>query len=225
MIIHQKLECPIIREEEHFVYLIIENPDFFKEFTENLNEQIFNNHPGQLIISSKNKKLSPAKTAQYLTSPIQSKIQSTTALKQLYASLETQLLEREVDIKIQTLMLSIKEALSFSVLDAGAEFSKPDLPPLNDIFKLFGINFLIDGPTLVESLENYFLAVRDYLSISIFFCNQFSSYFNLNELEELRDFSIRESLVLIFLEGSEPVNHLDKIKYLIVDKDLCEIVK
>lgn len=94
---------------------------------------------------------------------------------------------------------------------------------VQDIFKLCGVRFLLDGGSLAENVVDYLNIMSKLSGIKLFVFAGLRGFIDEEELELFyRDIIFNKHHVLL-IETQAPASALEVEKIKIIDKDLCEI--
>lgn len=221
---HEWIKEDIILENNLFNVLVIENQKFFRNFVFQLERQIRDDEEF-LIFSDNLKALALSKFGVIITDMFDLPFDEKKAITLIYKDLEKRMNE-DLMIGLNKVNSIIGDYLSDITYDYFLPLTFNDEIPLSGLLKLAEVRPEYDTLNYLDALIKRIKMISILLKKNVFFL------VNLHDLldeEEMKAFYHEMTLLhidIIIIDAHEPKTKLkDYEKIIIIDKDLCEILK
>lgn len=223
--VHERIQEPLFLDD-HFCILSVENPSFLRSFQLELRQQL-DGFEGGFALSDGDKSHVIAQCAALISDPFDLVINDRRTLLTAHASLIRLAEERGMDIRLLDVSRQLMDFMDELIQDEPFFVMGMEQLNVKDCLKCLDVHLSVNAE------QNYFDQFMDFLLIKIkfankklFVCNGLSAYITTDELLELQRFAVREDIEILVVEGvlSEKWQQIP-IKTIIIDDDLCEIVK
>lgn len=224
-LVHERIQEPLLLNNS-FGILSVENPAFLRNLQLELRQQL-DDFEGGFALSDGEQSLSIAQQAVLISDPFDLLVNDRKTISNAHGCLIRLAEERGLDIRLLDASHQLINLMDELIQDE--PFFTLGIEQLNvkDYLKCFDVHLAVNAE------QNYFDQFMDFLLIKIkfankrlFICNGLSAYITMDELLELRDFSVREDVYILIVEGVLPEKWQQiSIKTIIIDNDLCEITK
>lgn len=219
--VHSELSGEIISESAAFTEWIIESPEYFSEYLQELYWQ-YEKADGRFVLSQGDKILELSKYLEIIVNPLAVEINSRKILSKLYINLEKISKEEQMYEKTLELTAYIHEYLMqleqqtnyFLSFDASLE-----IPAL---LKAVGIKHEEMEEDFFERIIRYVKITVEILSIKVFVFVNIRSYLTDDQVQELIKEIRYQDAKILFMESQERACLEGGMRY-IIDRDGCEI--
>lgn len=222
-----KLTCAKYGLEINFIeneinLLIVENPVCMSEIVANFKQQC-EGMEGIFLLSEKNNIMQFEKLAKLIINPFSLDFNDRKVLSKLYTQMETYAVDffeekESINSKMISLLDDIVLRSPYQNLTYNLELN------WNDFFKLYGICFENISGSLLERITEYIKLLSNLLDIKLICLVNIKSYLTVDEIKELYKTAFYYKVYLLLLESVEQ-EKMEEEKELIIDKDLCIIIK
>ena len=131
-------------------------------------------------------------------------------------SFNIELLDFDINSKIVTVLDNLTTSMGLAEINYNLDFK------WNDIFKIYGVEFVEEYSGILEKLVSYIKVLSTFTDIKLMFFVNLRSYLCQEELEELYEICDYCKINLVLIEPSERLDRTVEIRY-IIDKDQCMI--
>ena len=217
---HPLLNHPIDWENGYINTFVIENPKMYRDFLNELTEQI-NGMDGRFVLSQ-NEIIDISKNAELIYNPIQINIEDNKKILSGILKECTEIAINDFYDKTVELYCKINETISDLIFSSGQDLVYDDINDISQILKLYNIRPDTENLNLAEKILLYMELCEKYLKKKLFIFVNLHGYFSAEERELLfKDISYRCYNVLI-VERYDVKSSPQELKR-IIDMDLCEI--
>lgn len=217
---HPLLNHPIDWENGYINTFVIENPKMYRDFLNELTEQI-NGMDGRFVLSQ-NEIIDISKNAELIYNPIQINIEDNKKILSGILKEFTEIAINDFYDKTVELYCKINETISDLIFSSGQDLVYDDINDISQILKLYNIRPDTENLNLAEKILLYMELCEKYLKKKLFIFVNLHGYFSAEERELLfKDISYRCYNVLI-VERYDVKSSPQELKR-IIDMDLCEI--
>lgn len=218
---HKLLNGPIVFDENHPAVLVVENQ---KAFTQILSDLLIllEDDGGDCGLYENNAPVSASKRFELITDPLAVDPNQKKVLNALYSFLEKQMWNEENFKQTSEALSSIQGYLSRLAECTDYPVTFAEQISGTALLKAAEMRLETEAVTLLERLDAYISAVREFLKKDIFFFVGLHSYLTAEELELLYRSAAYRKNKLFLLEGYEP-EPLALETRVILDKDLCQL--
>lgn len=216
-----ELSKAILADEDTAVEWIIESPNLFSRYVQELLQQC-EGEDGQFVLSHNNKIVEISKHMEIILNPFSVEINSKKILTKLYADLDKLAKSEEMYLQTRQIIQSLIEYLlnleqkSDYFLGFEQEFD------LALLFKAVGIKHEIIEENYFENLIRYIKIVSSVLGIKIMTFVNLRSYLDDVQLECLLKEANYQEIQILLIENQQRTCLKDTFCY-IIDSDKCEI--
>lgn len=216
-----ELSKAILADEDMAVEWIIESPNLFSRYVQELLQQC-EGEDGQFVLSHNNKIVEISKHMEIILNPFSVEINSKKILTKLYADLDKLAKSEEMYLQTRQIIQSLIEYLlnleqkSDYFLGFEQEFD------LALLFKAVGIKHEIIEENYFENLIRYIKIVSSVLGIKIMTFVNLRSYLDDVQLECLLKEANYQEIQILLIENQQRTCLKDTFCY-IIDSDKCEI--
>ncbi len=207
-------------EEGRVVSLVLENKDIFREFLENMYEQI-EGKGESFTLSNDNSLLKVSKTVEMLTTYVPFEMNEKRLLTKLVGVIEHEMLNEKyfnqtmnLLARIEKYMDDVTETLPYPLYCDGIS--------ANSLVKMCGISIEDKSNRTIEKLIDYMNIVRDLLGEKLFILANMRLFFDDIDVQGFVD-TANVHKYHVLLVDSINGNSIYGTKKLIVDNDLCLI--
>ncbi len=219
-LLYPKYGINIQLEENQVNNLVVEKPEIFSEFLQELIWQLEGNE-GELILSEADKILPIAKNVILISNPLMVDCNEKKIIMKLYKELSDNarnlMYEKcsELNSQIVGFLDEILNTVPYH-LEADIDMDVATL------LKNYNVQIATAGTQPIERLIDYLRANSLICGIRIFIALNLKQFFSQEELRQLYEFCFYEKIHLICMEGIKS-DTLKNEKCVIIDKDLCII--
>lgn len=214
--------CPIDFEENKISVLILENQIIFRNFVEELKNQL-RGEEGSWILSEQGKILKLTQYCSMIIDPFSLDINQKKMLMSVYSKLEKEVNTTELIVRWNTILSSLFQ-LSDELMDAvDYELNYRNTIGIIDFFKFLDIRFCQNTESLTELFIDYCNLTREVMGVKLFILINIKAYLTNTELLYLYEQAFYKDYKLLLIESkeSEEKNLYENIT--IIDKDGCVI--
>jgi len=219
-ILYEFIETPIILDKEYFYSLIVEDQEKYRNFLNNILNQI-NNKEEFLLLYDNSKKLDFSKEVMF----IESVFNIETEEKKLSTFIQKDLIKNLKDydmVAFNELVIKINEYLRNITMNYDIALSFDNDISINDFLKTFDIKPLYEEENYLVLFINKIKSLQLLFNKNIFIFNNLHLYFKDDEIEILKN--EMNKLEIYFLNiSSFNYPYLKNEKVILIDKDLCEL--
>ncbi len=218
---HKLLNEPITFNENHPAVLVVENQ---KAFTQIMSDILIllEGDEGACGFYENSAPVSAVKRLELITDPLAVDPNQKKVLTALYSFLEKQMWSEEMFMQTSKTISSICAYLSHLADCTNYPLTFADQISGIVLLKAAELRLETESVTLLERLDAYISAVREFLKKDVFFFVGLHSYLTTNELELLYRSAAYQKNKLFLLEGYES-DFLPQESRVILDKDLCQL--
>lgn len=220
-LVHFELSSPLISEKMNFTEWIIEAPQFFSLYVQELLMQKRGGEGG-FVLSEGEKELAVSKSAEIIFSPFLLDLNDRTMINKLYAELEGIAYSEKFFIRTQELKQEIYKYLFELEQEADYFMTFSEEIDLSGIFKTVGAKLEIVQEDLLDRMVCYIKALARLMGRKLFIFINLRSYLSDLQLKQLIQKLKYEEIGVLFLENQERGCICGSLRY-IIDKDGCEI--
>lgn len=220
-LVHPGLTMQFDFEKECVKEWVIESPELFYQFTQEMNLQC-SGQEGKFILSHNNKECPLSRKMEFISSPFSVDLEDKKLLSKLYESLKELAYDennfaftQEVNQGILQYILEL-EGQTNHVLMMNQEID------LSCLFKAAGVKFEEGDGSLLETIFKYIELVNDFLKKEIVILVNFRSYLNDEQMKELIKMVQYREISVLLIENFQR-DCIEGCKQYIIDCDQCEI--
>lgn len=218
---HKLLNGPIVFDENHPAVLVVENQ---KAFTQILSDLLILIEDGESNcgLYENNVPVSAPKRLELITDPMAVDPNQKKILNALYSFLEKQMWNEENFIRTSEALSAMQGYLSCLAECTNYHITFAEQIGGTALLKAAEARLETEAVTLLERLDAYISAVREFLRKDVFFLVGLHSFLAADELELLYRSAAYRKNKLFLLEAYEP-EYLAGETSVILDKDLCQL--
>lgn len=221
-LVHPDFFCPIDFEKNKIPVLILENQIIFRNFLEELKNQL-RGEEGSWILSEQGNILKLTQYCSMIIDPFSLDINQKKILMSVYSKLEKEVNTTELIVRWNTILSSLFH-LSDELMDAvDYELNYRNTIDIIDFFKFLDIRFCKNTESLIELFIDYCNLTREVIGVKLFILINIKAYLTNTELLYLYEQAFYKDYKLLLIESkeSEEKNIYENIT--IIDKDGCVI--
>lgn len=215
------LNGPLLFDENHPAVLSVEKPAAFTNLLGELHELV-QNGMAECGFYENNEPIPAEKRLEIIADPFAADPNQKKILNALYARLEKQMWNEETFAKtnaafsaLQGYLAQLAEEMDYPVIFA-EHLSGTAL------LKACEMQLEAEGGTLLEQLDSYLRACREFLKKDVFLFVNLHAYLKNEEILELYKTAAYQKCKLLLLESHEP-EALPNEKRVVLDADLCQL--
>lgn len=219
--VHCELSAPLISESDSCTEWIIERPELFSEYTQELLMQK-DGKEGRFVLSQDNKIIDIPKNVEIILNPFAVDINDKRILNKIYQNLNNLAYSEECYMRTQEITQNIYEYLlnmeqkTEYILSVEADIDMALL------FKAAGVKNEVYEEDFVQMLSRYIKIMCDVLKIQFVVFVNIRSYLTDEQLQEIIKEVAYLEVKLLLMENQERSLLKDTKRY-IIDGDQCEI--
>lgn len=220
-LVHPELSAPLIEKNIDSVEWIIELPQLFAKYVQELYIQS-NGKEGSFVLSRNNRIVDIAKNVEMILNPFAVDINEKKIINKLYTQLSDLAMAEENYLYTQEVMQMIsKYLLDLEQKTEHILFLENQID-LSLLFKAAGVRYEIYEENFVQAICRYIKVVCDVLKIKLVVLVNIRSYLADEELEEIIKEANYQEVKILLIENQEK-SCLKGVKRYIIDADQCEI--
>lgn len=219
--VHPRLEGQLILSIEKPCLWVIESPEEFSEYTQELFRQS-EGAEGRFVLSEDEKEIDISKNVEVIFNPYAVNINDRKILNKLHAELSEQAAGEEMYIRTQEIKNNLLayfmelEHASPYILETDEELD------MTAIFKAIGVRFGDYANDFVENLNQYIKIMAELMYKKVVVLINIGSYLSEKQLEQIIQNAIYNEIALMMVENAQRELKGRANQY-IIDKDRCEI--
>ena len=220
-LVHFELSEAILDENTVFTEWIIESPEVFSEYLQELNGQLVG-EDGRFVLSENNKELDLAKKADMVINPFSVDVNSRKILNKLYVELsglskEEQMYTKTMELfrYIQEYMLDLEQCTSY-ILEFDQEID------ISALLKAVNIHYEVKDVDFLEKIIQYIKIMIAVAGIKVFIFVNLRSYLSETQMQSLIQECEYQDVRILFIENQQR-SCMKGGKQYIIDIDKCEI--
>ena len=219
-LVHPDLEGQLLLDVHKPCEWIIESPDIFLKFLQELCSQVAGKD-GRFVLSDE-EEMSLQKYAEIIVNPLNVDINDRKVLNKLYAELSECSFGDELYLETQKMLAGIQEY--FWKLEHTSDYflAMDKEIDIVSVFKAIGVKFQNCADNLIENLCQYIAIMSSLMRKKVIILVNLRSYVNDNQLKLLMETIRYKEIALLFIENMERNLPASVFRY-IIDKDQCEI--
>lgn len=220
-LVHKDLARQIILEERQCCEWIIESPELFSKYVQELYIQSEGGE-GAFVLSDNDKELSIEKCVEVIINPFSVDVNDKKLLNKLYSELKEIAFGETMYLKTQELLAGLQGY--FSELEQhGAYFLTTDMETdVVAIFKAMGVRVENCSDNFLQNIDQYIKLVASLLRKKVIIFVNLGSYISTEQIEQLAKTAVYNEVSLLFIENQQR-NFSTMFRRYIIDKDKCEI--
>lgn len=225
MLVYPEIQQEFEFSNSHVNSLVIENRGLFLRFMEDIHAQI-NGFDGKAVLSEKFVPISIAKRLELIYDFIGLEINRKALLNKAVAIIEKTALDEEHYLVVQKLLSQIQSFIKECSFNLQCNIIADKLS-INSMLKAAGVAFADDYGGVkgyAEKLIDYMETVRELECDKLFVTVNMRSFFDDETVESLCETVMKHELKLLMVENKE-YDMMRCEHRVIVDSDLCEIIK
>ena len=220
-LVHTEVSGTIIIEKKTFTEWIIESPDLFSKYVQELYVQC-ERKEGQFVLSDNDKELDMSKCVEIIGNPFMVDINSRKILGKLYAELEELSRKEQMFEKTMRLTSTVHEYILNLEQETNYILQFDNELEISALLKALGVRHEEIEDSFFERIVRYIKIAADVLKTKLFvFVNIRSFLSDIQMMELVKEISYQDIKVL-FIENQERDCLEGGFRY-IIDKDGCEI--
>ena len=220
-LVHPDIEKQIVFKNTYAFECIIESPELFSQYVQELNEQSYGRE-GAFILSYEEKELDISKNVELILNPFAIDLNDKRILKKIYTDL-TELAyaepfynkTQEVKNELQQYFYLLEQEYD-CILDANEEIE------VSNLLKAMNVRIMNEAGNLLDNLSLYIKLSSLLLHKKLIILINIRSYIDIYSLEELIKTAEHNNISLLFIENMQRC-FSTKCSYCIIDKDGCLI--
>ncbi len=221
-LIHPDVVSPIIDEVHTFNEWIIEAPELFLIYVQELFYQL-DGQSGNFILFENDKELSISKYVEIIIDPFTIDINNKKNINKLYAELSQIAYEEKNYLHTQEILSIIHKY--FIDLEQSSDYmlhvdSETDI---TSIFKILNIQFEYFTNDLCGKISQYIKIMAELMRKKIFVLVNIRSYLSEEQLDEIIKIAKYNEIYVLLIEDHQNNSLIKDKNYIIIDKDGCEI--
>lgn len=216
-----ELSKPILSDGNLVTEWIIESPDLFSRYVQELLQQC-EGEGGQFVLSHKEKIIEISKHMEIILDPFRVEINSKKILTKLYAGLDKLAKSEEMYLQTRQIIQSLIEYLLDLEQKSDYFLGFEQEIDLTLLFKAVGIKHEIIEESYFENLIRYIRTVSSVLGIKIIAFVNLRSYLDDVQLECLLKEANYQEIQILLIENQQRTCLKGAFCY-IIDNDKCEI--
>ena len=223
-LVHKNLEHQMDLKPGKGCLWVIESPEQFREYVQDLYKAITAGEESSFILSlqEKEQELSLSKSVELITDPFSIDLNDRRIQKKLYTELEKLACGEMLYIQTQKILSSLQEYF-FQIEEESEYCLEADLNiDITNIMKASGIRLAVFGDTFLEKLIQYIKIMAGVLEKKLIIFVNLCSYLNNSQLSQILETAAYNEIALLLIENHQK-DFPDSLSYYIIDKDGCEI--
>ncbi len=200
---------------------IIESPDLFSKYLEELESQIAG-ECGSFVLSDDDKEIVLAKNAEIIVNPLFIDINDKKIISKIYSELVQIANNEEMYLKTQEILSTLQNYF----LEVESQYSNTLITDesidLAGLFKIMGVKVEYDSLNYFERLIQYIKLQNDVLKKNFIILVNTRSYFSYEKINQLLQFMNYNEINLLLIESFQR-DFTDQTRKYIIDSDGCEI--
>lgn len=223
-LVHKDLEHQINLSPGKGCLWIIESPEYFMEYIQDLYKAIIAGEESNFVLSlkEKEKELSLFKSAEIITDPFSIDLNDRRIQKKLYSELEKIACGEILYTQTQNILSSLQEYF-FQIEEESEYCLETDLNiDIVSVMKASGIRLAVFGDTFLEKLIQYIKIMAGLLEKKLIIFINLCSYLNKSQLSQVLETAEYNEIALLLIENHQK-DFPDSLSCYIIDKDGCEI--
>lgn len=220
-LVHYELTEAILDENTAFTEWIIESPDIFSEYIQELNGQLAGEE-GRFVLSENNKELDLEKKADMVINPFSVDVNSRKILNKLYQELTGLSREEQMHTKtlelfrhIQEYMLDLEQCTSY-ILEFDQEID------IAALLKAVNVHYEMKDVDFLEKIVQYIKIMAAVAGTKLFVIVNLRSYLTDLQMQNLIQECEYQDIKILFIENQQR-SCMKRGKRYIIDIDKCEI--
>lgn len=220
-LVHFDLTEAILDETANFTEWILESPEIFSEYVQELNNQI-SGEEGRFVLSENEKELDLEKKAELIINPFGVDVNSRKILNKLYTELSElskaeQMYTKTVELcqNIQEYMFELEQCTDY-ILEFDHELD------VIALLKAMNIHYENKEVDQLERLIQYIKILSSVAGTRLFIFVNIRSYLSENQMQEIVKELCYQEVYALFIENQQRSCMKGGRQY-IIDKDRCEI--
>lgn len=220
--VYEPFEYPIVFEENKVNVVCIERPECFRQFIEDLQEQI-QEEEGKFVLSADGEELPLKKYVCVITDIFNLEFNERKVLNRIYEELDQYAASEEMYLQTCELQTHLFKFLENLVQATDYPLSYSQEVDLTDLYKAVELEVQTEYESLLEKIMDYMdLMVQIFHIHCLVFVN-LKSFLRTEELEDLYKAAAYKKVHLLLLENRAGEEQNERERWFIWDKDLCEI--
>lgn len=218
---HPDWEHRICVEEGSCTVLTIDNPKTMRTYVKELRGQCIG-EDGLFVLADKAKQKKISESCVFVDFPLSVEIEDKKVITKVLNSLKAFALSEDMlsrTSELHSVLLKYAEELR-ETFQFNVNYDEPDVAM---ILKLFGFHIETEFENDLERILEYMNILHDVLGIGIFIFTGLRAFFSDEELNDLLQTAAPLKHTLVLLESSEKGKGLENTKYILIDKDNCEV--
>lgn len=220
-LVHPEITGQIFTGAKEHCELIIESPELFMRYVNELNNQVLGGEGG-FVLSDNDKELSISKYADIIINPVEVNINDRKILSKLYIELEEVSQSEKHYMKTQRVLQVLRSYFADLEQSSSHILSITDDIDIVSIFKLLGIRFEEDTEDIVARIIQYIKIAAGLLKKKVIVFVNIRSYINDKQLGHLIEIACYEEIKILFIENVQRKSN-EQTDTFIIDCDGCEI--
>lgn len=220
-LVHEDLNCMIMKDESLFTEWIIESPDYFFRLLEELHTQC-ENGTGKYVLSEGTKELDLRKNVELILQPFGIDVNDKRILGKLYAELEQLAHSEQFFVKTQEATQTISEYILELEQQTDYILRIESMMDIAMLLKTMSVQYEILDETYLGKLVQYIKVTSQILKKKLYIFVNLRSYLSDEKMKQLIQEMRYQEIHLLFIENQEKACMEGGIRY-IIDKDGCEI--
>lgn len=222
MFSHPFIENIFDFEQDYINTLIIENPVFFTEIISDIYKQC-EGEEGDSVLSDKYTPLAFSKNAELITQFVPFSINQKTLITKLNQTLERSAVSEEFYLSTQEVLQKIEKWLFDISFPLPLDIETTKLNPAN-LIKSAGVSFSEDNTCLTQKIIDYMDVMRELDHERVFIFVNLRCYIEEEKCDKFFETVLDHDFKIFLIESFEK-NLLKKERRVIIDNDLCEILR
>ncbi len=215
------LDGPIIFDENHPAVLAVENPQAFTQLLTELKELLLGD-TDDCGFYENNEPIHTEKRLELIPDPFAVNLNQKKIINSLYAQLEKQMWSAEHLQQTNEVLSTVQGYLSLLADTVDYPLAFDEYATGTALLKAWDMRLESEDESLLERLDSYLSACREFLKKDVFFFVNLHAYLTLDQLELLYRSAAYHKSKLFLLEAHETEPLAQEVR-VILDRDLCQL--
>lgn len=220
--IHPDINTPIIEEKHCCCEWIIEAPELFTKYIQELLDQI-SGKEGNFVLSDNDRTLEFSKYVEIIIDPFSIDINNRKLINKLYGKLTQIAYEKENYLYTQKVLSNLQEYMIGLECESDYFLCNDSETDISSVFKILNVRFEDISDNLSKKIEQYIKTLGQLSDKKVIIFVNLSNYLSAEQLTALIKDILYNEVIILLIESHQQKNNLDDRKWLIIDKDGCEI--
>ena len=221
-LVHVDLEKPIAIHRNCPTEWIIESPELFLKYVEQLQKQN-QGEEGNFVLSKADTELNMKRDVELILTPFSLDFADHRIQKQLFTELVKSAQNEEMFLETQRIIAELKKYIYQLEAASGYELEQNEEIDLSALLKLMGVQTETEKEMgLLEKLTQYIKVMAELLQKELVILINIRSYLNETQINKLSQMACYYEISLLFIENIQR-DFSNQREYYIIDKDGCDV--